>query len=149
MRPSLAKRARRVSVTDPVAAERRHDYADAFELRLDEPDHLLPEEWLRAGIADLPTWIKVVAGARDGVDSARVVESGPDVVVLEDSDGLMDTVLVGRNIAPDRRVFTTILSYRRPRLARAVWAVVGMLHRRMARRVVAGARAESSSSPRG
>jgi hypothetical protein len=41
-------RVRRVSVTDPIAAARRYDYADAFELRLEGPDRCSPEEWVRA-----------------------------------------------------------------------------------------------------
>jgi hypothetical protein len=50
----------------------------------------------------------------------------------------MDTVMVGRNVEPERRVLTTVLRYRRPLLARAVWAFVRILHRRTARQVVAG-----------
>ena len=124
-------------MTDPIAAARRHDYADAFELRLDEPDPCSPEDWVRAGVDATPTWIKRIAGNADGLGSARIVESGADVVVLEDSDLLMDTVMVGRNVA-GRRVLTTVLRYRRPVLTRVVWAIVGILHRRTARRVVAG-----------
>ena len=131
-------RVRRVSVTDPIAAARRHDYADAFELRLEGPDRCSPAEWLRAGVDATPAWIKRIAGARDGLGSARIVESDADVVVLEDSDPLMDTVMVGRSVEPERRVLTTVLRYRRPLLARAVWAFVGILHRRTARQVVAG-----------
>jgi hypothetical protein len=37
-----------------------------------------------------------------------------------------------------RRVLTTVLRYRPPLVARAVWAFVGLLHRRTARQVVAG-----------
>jgi hypothetical protein len=132
-------RVRRVSVTDPVATARPYDYADAFELRLEVPDRRSPEEWLRAGVDATPAWIKRVAGSPDGLGSARVVASDPDVVVLEDSDALMHTVMVGRNVDPRRRVLTTVLRYRRPLLARAVWAFVRFLHRRTARRVVAGA----------
>ena len=132
------QRVRRVSVTDPIAAARRHDYADAFELRLEGPDRCSPEEWVRAGVDATPAWIKRIAGNADGLGSVRVVESAGDVVVLEDSDALMDTVMVGRNIEPERRVLTTVLRYRRPLLARAVWAFVGILHRRTARQVVAG-----------
>ena len=73
-----------------------------------------------------------VAGAPDGLGSARIAESAADVVVFEDSDPLMDTLLIGRNTAPDHRVFTTVLSYRRRLVARVVWAVVGILHRRTA-----------------
>src|SRR5918994_3856707 len=124
---------RRVCVTDPIAAVRHHDYADSFELRLEGPDRCSPEEWVRAGVDATPAWIKRIAGAGDGLGSARIVESDANVVVLEDSDSLMDTVMVGRNVEPERRVLTTVLRYRRPLLARAVWACVGILHRRTAR----------------
>jgi hypothetical protein len=138
MKGQSADRVRRVSVTDPLAAARRYDYADAFELRLERPDRCSPEAWVRAGVDATPAWIKRIAGARDGLGSARILESDPDVVVLEDSDPLMHTVMVGRNVEPERRVLTTVLCYRRPLLARAVWALVGILHRRTARQVVAG-----------
>jgi Protein of unknown function (DUF2867) len=131
-------RVRRVSVTDPIAAARRYNYADAFELWLEGPDRVAPEEWVRAGVDATPSWIKRIAGHADGLGSARIAESNEEVVVLEASDPLMDTVMVGRNVEPDRRVLTTALRYRRPLLARSVWALVGMLHRRTARRVVAG-----------
>jgi hypothetical protein len=131
-------RVRSVRVSDPIAAARRYDYADAFELRLERPDRCSPEEWVRAGVDATPAWIKQIAGHADGLGSARIAESDADVVVLEDSDPLMDTVMVGRNVEPERRLLTTVLRYRRPLLARAVWAFVGILHRRTARRVVAG-----------
>ena len=135
----LPKTVRRVAVSDPIAAPRRYDYADAFELRLEGRDRCSPEEWVRAGVDATPAWIKRVAGHKgDGLGSARIVESNADVVLLEDSDTLMDTVIVGRNADPGGRVLTTLLHYRRPLLARAVWAVVGILHRRTAPRVVAG-----------
>jgi hypothetical protein len=140
MKGQAPDRVRRVSVTDPIAAARRYDYADAFELRLEGPDRCSPEAWVRAGVDATPAWIKRIAGhAGDGLGSALIVESDADVVVLEDSDPLMDTVMIGRNVEPERRVLTTVLRYRRPLLARAVWAFVGILHRRTARQVVAGA----------
>jgi hypothetical protein len=134
----LTAGARRVSVTDPVATAGRYDYADAFELRLEGPDRCSPEQWVRAGVDATPAWIKRIAGAKDGLGSARIIESGAAVVVLEGSDPLMDTVMIGRNLDPQRRVLTTVLRYRRPLLTRAVWAFVGILHRRTARQVVAG-----------
>ena len=133
-----ADRVRRVSVSNPIAAARRYDYADAFELRLEGPDRCSPEEWVRAGVDAAPAWIKRIAGHADGLGSSRIVESDADVVVLEDSDPLMGTVMVGRNVEPERRVLTTVLRYRRPLLARAVWAFVGILHRRTARQVCCG-----------
>jgi hypothetical protein len=144
MKGRASDRVRRVSVTDPVAAARRYDYADAFELRLERPDRCSPEEWVRAGVDATPAWIKRIAGHADGLASCRIVESDGAVVVLEDCDALMDTVIVGRNVDRERRVLTTILRYRRPRLARAVWALVGILHRRTARQVVAAGSARGS-----
>ncbi len=136
---------RRVSVTDPIVAGSRYDYADAFELQLEVPDGRSPEEWVRSGVDATPAWIKRIAGNADGLASARIVESDSDLVVLEDSDPLMDTVMVGRNVEPGRRVLTTVLRYRRPLLARAVWAFVGLLHRRTARQLVEGGRRRASS----
>ena len=49
---------RRVSVTEPVAAARRHDYADAFGLRLEGPDRCSPEEWVRAGVDATPARLR-------------------------------------------------------------------------------------------
>lgn len=138
MHLSTTARARRVTVTDPEAAARPHDYADAFELPLAALDRRAPEDWLRAGIDAVPAWIKRIAGAPDGLAGTRAVRSDGDVVVFEDTDALMDTVLIGRNLDGDRRVLTTVLRYRRPLLARAVWAGVGILHRRVAPTVVAG-----------
>jgi Protein of unknown function (DUF2867) len=137
----------RVTVTDPIAAARRYDYADAFELRLEAPDRCSPEEWVRAGVDATPAWINRIAGHPDGLGSARIAESDAEVVVLEDSDPLMDTVIVGRNLDPRRRVLTTVLRYRRPLLARAVWAFVGILHRRTAPRVVAGGLRQGDRRP--
>ena len=120
MKGRAPARVRRVSVSDPIAAARRYDYADAFELRLEGPDRCSPEEWVRAGVDATPAWLKRLAGHADGLGSARIVESDADVVVLEDSDPLMDTVMVGRNVEPERRMLTTVLRYRRPLLARAM-----------------------------
>jgi hypothetical protein len=131
---------RRISVTDPIAAARPYDYADAFELRLGEPDRYSPEEWVRAGFDGLPAWFKWIAGVRDGLGSFRIVESDDDMVVLEDSDSLMDAVMVGRLVEPERRVLTCVMRFRRPLLTRVVWAFVGPLHRWIARRMVAAGR---------
>ncbi|MGW7465057.1 hypothetical protein ACWGJT_10175 [Streptomyces xantholiticus] len=142
----LAQQVRQVEVTDPVAAAERYDYADAFELRLSEPDPHSPEAWVRAGLAGTPQWVDRVAGllgvgsapveSADHVEGFRVVESGPEMVRLTMSLPLMHVVLVGRRVDPDRRLFTSVLHYRRPVLARLVWAVVGIGHRRAARQLV-------------
>ena len=139
MKNRLARQVRRVGVTDPIAAARRHDYADAFEVRLPEPDPFPPETWVRAGLEATPGWVDRVVGllgfreasasSADHVSGFRVVESGPEVVHLETSLPLMRVVLVGRNVGPARRTLTTILRYERPVLARLVFSIVGLGHR--------------------
>jgi hypothetical protein len=72
----------------------------------------------------------------DILSGFRIVEADPEVIRLEDSMPLMHTVLMGRRVGPTRRILTTVLRYERPVLARLIWAIVGMVHRRMARKVI-------------
>ncbi len=140
MKNQLAQQVRRVEVTDPIAAARRYDYADAFEVRLPEPDPYPPETWVRAGLEAIPgvvNWIvgllglrRAPASAADHVDGFRIVKSGPEVIHLEASLPLMHVVMVGRKVEPTRRMVTTVLHYERPVLARLIWVIVGIGHRR-------------------
>jgi len=137
---------RRVEVTDPVATARPGDYADAFEVRLPGPDPYSPETWVRAGLEDTPKAVKRIVGllglrrapqsSADHVSVFQVVESSPAVVHLEASISVMRVVMVGRRVEPTRRMLTTVLYYKRPMLARLVWAVVSLAHRRIALRVI-------------
>jgi hypothetical protein len=70
------------------------------------------------------------ASSADHVDGFRIVESGPEVIHLEASLPLMHVVMVGRKVEPTRRMVTTVLHYERPVLARLIWAIVGVGHRR-------------------
>ncbi len=143
MKNQLAQQVRRVAVTDPIAAARRYDYADAFEVRLPGPDPYPPEAWVRAGLEATPGVVKRILGllglreapasSADHVSGFRIVGSGPEAVHLEASLPLMHVVLVGRRAEPTRRMFTTVLCFERPVIARLVWAVVGPVHRRAAR----------------
>ena len=148
MKNQLAQQVRRVGVTDPVAAGRRYDYADAFEVRLPEPDGDAPETWVLAGMDDSPAVVEWIATVLLGhgsapststdrvVDGWRVVESTSEVVHLEQSLPLMHVVVVGRRIGSSGRMLTSVLHFERPVLARLVWAVVGVGHRRMVRRLL-------------
>ena len=147
MKDRAAQQVRRVAVTDPVAADRRYDYADAFEVRLPSPDPYPPQTWVRAGLDATPKvvgWIVALLGLREAREPTagllgpfRVVEMGPEVIHLEASVPLMRVVMVGRNAEPSRRMLTTVLRYDRPVLARLVWAVMGIPHRRTAPRIIA------------
>jgi hypothetical protein len=147
MKNQLAQQVHRVRVTDPIAAARRYDYADAFEVRLPEPDPYPPETWARAGLEEATSrvadWTMSLLGLREApVSSAghvgpfRIVESSPEVVHLEASVPLMHVVVVGRKVEPTRRMVTTVLRYERPVLARLIWAIVGRVHRRLVPQVI-------------
>jgi hypothetical protein len=137
--------ARRVAVREQIVA--KPDYTDAFELRVSQPDDRSAEQWLRAGLEGSPTPVRrlilvvhrhvlrlrlgpVTAG--DHVLGWRIASRAADVVRLEASGSLADAVIVGRRLDATGVQLTTALSYRRPALARGVWAVIGPLHRRIA-----------------
>lgn len=148
MKNQLAQQVRRVGVTDPVATGRRYDYADAFEVRLPMLDGDAPETWVLAGMDDSPAVVEWIATVLLGHGSApctstdrvvygwRVVESTSEVVHLEQSLPLMHVIVVGRRVGSSGRMLTSVLQFERPVLARLVWAVVGVGHRRMVRRLL-------------
>src|SRR3954447_6458581 len=138
-------RARRGAV--PEAPDHAPDYADAFELPTPDPAGRPGEQWMRAGLEGAPAAVRTLIvlvhrhvlrlrlGAPDDrgqVLGWRIAVADEDVVRLEASGTLADAVIIGRRIdAPGIRL-TTALRYRRPAVARLVWAVVGPLHRRIA-----------------
>lgn len=138
-------RARRVAVSEPL--DHVPDYADAFELRTTGPDDRSVEEWTRAGLEQAPAAVRTLillvhrhvlrlrlgrASDRGRVLGWRIEAASDDVVRLAASGSLADAVIIGRRIdAPGMRL-TTALRYRRPVLARGVWAFVGPLHRTIA-----------------
>jgi hypothetical protein len=138
MKNQLVQQVHRVAVTDPIATAHPYDYADAFEVHLPEPDLHPPETWVRAGLESTPKWMDRIASllglgsapkSEDMVDVFRVVKSDAEVVQLETSVPLMHIVIVGRRVTPTQRMLTSILHYKRPMLARLVWAVIGFGHR--------------------
>jgi hypothetical protein len=138
-------RARRVAVQE--ALDHAPDYADAFELPTPQPDDRPVEQWMRAGLEGAPAAVRTLIvlvhrhvlrlkldppADRSRVLGWRIAEAGDDVVRLQASGTLADAVIIGRRIdAPGIRL-TTALRYRRPALARVVWAIIGPLHRRIA-----------------
>lgn len=146
---------RQVAMSEPILLGRTYDYVDAFVVDLVSPDHRPPEAWVRDGLAATPAWVERVArliGVHQSADPVpgeldvfRIVSSDADAVHLEKPLPLLDVDLVGRNVAPGRRMLSTGLTYRRPLLARIVWAVVGPGHRWAARRVLSGAPSGSTT----
>lgn len=136
---------RRVDVTDPVATARPYDYADAFEVRLAAPDPYPPRVWVEAGLDATPKAVERIVGLlgrakktgeADREIRFRTVENTAEVVQLETSLGLLDVIVVGRQVEPTVRRLTTVLHFKRPLLARLVWTFIGLGHRRFAPRIL-------------
>lgn len=149
MRPSehTALSARRVPVTEEkLRGIGRYDYADAFEVRVPDPDQRSAEQWLRCGFGQAPPalrWTIVVAhrhvlgfrlapvSSPDHVVGWTVVDAQPDVIHLEAASPLLSAAMVGRRANATTTTLTTCLTYERPRAAQ-VWRMLGPLHRRIA-----------------
>ncbi|ULE33449.1 hypothetical protein [Mycobacterium sp. IDR2000157661] len=123
-----------------------YDYADAYAISLSNQDIRSPEQMFRAAL-DNATWVqrcvpvvhRHVLRLRLGPQSAsgylfgwRIVKSDADVICLEADGPVLRGVIVGRRALPASVVFTTFVVYVRRAPARALWAVVGPLHRRIA-----------------
>ena len=136
-----------VPVDETPSGSASADYADAFEVRLSELDDRTAEEWIRAGLEGAPAplrWTIVSVhryvlrfrlgplSAPDRILGWRVAESTPEVVRLEAGSPLLRAVLVGRRTDDRATRLTTLLFFTRPTVMRAVWTLVGPLHRRIA-----------------
>ncbi|MDB4972227.1 MAG: hypothetical protein JWN48_568 [Myxococcaceae bacterium] len=146
MTSSVAIRSLPVSAQPPPFAAGRFDYADAFEVVFPrvaaQPSAV---DFLRGALEAAPPPLLLVArtawlllGFRLGPSDStqhivgwRIVGSRADAVQLEVFGALADAVLVARVTTTGASV-TTHLRYVRPRFARAVWAVAGVAHRRIA-----------------
>lgn len=162
MNSSIDLRARRVDVPDePLVGMRRHDYADAFQIQVPDPDPRAAEQFARDCIEQAPwparaavlvAWKYVLRfrlGPRPSADhvfGAQIVTSQPDVVELAMPSPLLDGVIVGRKVDGVGWVVATYLSYRRPRTARVVWTVLSPLHRWLARYLMEHAASHPSTS---
>jgi hypothetical protein len=146
-----APRARRVPVDsdEPLIGSDQYDYADAFEIRLREPDARSAEQFARCALEQLPLpvrWtiriahrhaLRLRLGPRSSPDHLlgwKILTSRPEVLHLEAVSPLLGRgVLVARKVDPTRVVLTTYLFHtRRPAPARVVWNIAGPLHRRIA-----------------
>jgi hypothetical protein len=145
--PAASVRQVPVVARSPIGSG-RYDYADAFELRLREPDSRTAEELARLALEEAPwavrrlvvfAWRRILRfrlGPRSSpghVLGARVVRSEPDVIQLDVSGPIMRGVIVSRKTAPTCIVVTTYVVYERPSLARIAWTIAAPLHRWVAR----------------
>jgi hypothetical protein len=149
MREHSAPRARRVSVEPDqglIGTDRYH-YADAFEIRMQEPDPRSAEQWIRCAIEQAPwpvrwtVWIahrhllRLRLGPRSSLRHVlgwQIQTSQPDLIHLEAVSPLLGRgVIVGRRVDPACAVVTTFV-YTRSAAGRLLWAFVAPLHRRIA-----------------
>jgi hypothetical protein len=138
--------ARRCVVTEPLIVSSPSDYADAFEVTVDEADDRTAEQVVRTGLAKVspvmyPALLMAhrhVLGFRLGPRSSpdhvmgwRVVTSEPELCRLEADGPLMAGTMVARRVDAVTARLTTSVRYRRP-VARIIWTIVGPIHRRAA-----------------
>jgi hypothetical protein len=142
--------ARRVAVAghEPLIGDTRYDYADAFELRSPEPDPRTAEQFARDALENAPGPVRGIvrlvhrhvlrftlapSSSPQHILGWTILASEPDLIQLQAVSPLLGRgVLVGRRVEPTRMVLTTYIFYTRPAAGRAVWAVVGPLHRAVA-----------------
>jgi hypothetical protein len=141
-----AVHARRIPVeAEPLIGSDRYDYADAFEVRLDQPDARSAEQFARCAVEEAASPVRWTIRAahrhllrlRLGPDSSpdhlfgwKIRTSQPDVVHLEAVSPLLGRgALVLRRPDPARAVVRTYLFYTRATPARVVWKIVGPVHR--------------------
>jgi len=137
---------RAVTVSDPLVEGVDYDYADAFAVELSPADTRSPEQLFRDAVTAgrrLMRWVPVVhrwvLGFRLGPASSpnhlfgwRIVTSDADAIRMEAAGPLMRGVIVGRRVSASTAVLTTYVVYVRHTRARAIWALVGPLHRKVA-----------------
>ena len=137
-------RARRCKVAETPAPP--SDYADAFEVTVDEADDRTAEEIVRTGLSRVaPARFSALlmahrhvlgfrlgpATSSDHVMGWRVVTSEPGLCRLEADGPLMAGTMIARRVDPVTSRLTTFVRYRHP-AARIIWAICGPIHRRAA-----------------
>ena len=142
-------RAQQVPVADdePLLGDERSDYADAFEIRTHGPDPRSPEEVMRAALEESRWFVRQTIWlvhrhvlrfrlaprtSPAHVLGWTIMTSEPDVAHLRAESPLLRADLVLRRLDGDRARITTYAFYRRPAACRALWAVIGPLHRAIA-----------------
>ncbi|GCE15468.1 DUF2867 domain-containing protein [Tengunoibacter tsumagoiensis] len=120
------------------------DYSDAFEVQTSSMDTRTAEQWSRALFEHAPRLVRWflllgwrwVLGLRlgprpssDHVFGWRIASREPDAIRLELHSTFMTAQLILR-VASSTVVLTTNVFYTQ-RLARPLWAAVGMIHRQM------------------
>jgi hypothetical protein len=144
VRLTLKRIAAQVFAERATADEAAADYVDVFEVPVREDDSRSAEQALRDALGGTSSaggrfvlWIhrhilRFRLGPRSSPDHAigwSITHSDHDEIVLSTDGSLMRGQLRLRREDGRRAVLTTRLHYRRKTAARAVWFIVGPLHR--------------------
>jgi hypothetical protein len=144
VRAMLKRIAARVFAERAAADDAAADYVDVFEVPVRQDDSRTGEQAFRDGLGDKPgagggfvLWIhrhilRFQLGpyaSPEHIIGWSITHSDPDEIVLVADGPLMRGQLRLRREDGRRAVLTTRLHYRHKVAARAVWAVVGPLHR--------------------
>ena len=136
---------RRVPVAaEPLVDGRRCSYADAFEVRLDQPDGHTAEQWMRAALEQAAPAVRRVIrfvhgrvagfGLSPEPDSLlgwHTLTSTRDVLHLATQGPGLRAEIVARRRSLTTATVSTFLFYEGRRAA-LLWRVIGPLHRRIA-----------------
>ncbi|MDQ4143048.1 MAG: DUF2867 domain-containing protein [Actinomycetota bacterium] len=146
MKDKGSPHARRV----PVATEEHllgpgaYDYADAFQIEIDERDPRSAEQLARDTLEQAPRLVRSVIriahryvlrfrlgppASPDHVLGWEILRSEPQLAHVEATSSLLRAAIVGRRTGASSTV-TTYLFFRRP-AARVLFKVVGPVHRRI------------------
>ena len=131
-------------IGDLPALDAAPSYTDTFEVDAQAVRDRSAEAWMRAVLEGAPRplrWFivagwRMVLGFRLGPPQSLshilgwpIVTTSPELVVLEQHSALMTARLVLR-VTEQEVTWTTYVHYEHA-AARAVWAIVGLLHRRI------------------
>jgi hypothetical protein len=143
-RSNARERAHCVVVSEtPPSIVASLDYADAFEVTRSPKDRRSAEQWARDGFERLPVrtrrsvllvhrWILGFHlgpwSSSNHVFGWRIVTSEPELLHLEARSTLLAGHMVWR-LHHERLTMTTFFQYEMRKMAPAVWAVIGNIHR--------------------
>lgn len=143
-----AGRARRIPVPPDLQWEGwPFDYGDAFEVRLDSGDNRIALDFARAALEEAHPvareliWrvhrhlLRLSQGPRTSPSHVlgwEVIASDKDRVEMAAESPLVRAVIIGMRLDPTTVRVATLLSYRKPIASRALWTMIGPVHRRMA-----------------
>lgn len=141
-------RARRIPVPPDLQWEGvPFDYGDAFEVRLDTGDTRSALDFARAALEGAHPMVRELIwrvhrhvlrlnqGPRTSPSHVlgwEVITSDKDRVEMAAESSLVRAVIIGRRLDPTTVSVATLLSHRKPIASRALWTMIGPVHRRIA-----------------